>query len=119
MAADDPVLQLSRNVATVTTDTFGLIYDANHEAEQLLCCRWLAGRNLLVFFDGNRARWTTEIEEALSGMERRQIIRVRPKEHRAIPVLVTVTANGPWQLRWTLELISSGSGSPPSRQSPA
>ena len=105
MAADEAVLQLSHDVATVTTDTFGLIHHANHAAEALLCCRGLARRNLLIFFDGNRGRWTTEIQEALSGEERRQVARLRPKERRAIVVMVTLTANGPWQLRWRLETL--------------
>ena len=115
-SAPDGLAQ-SSEIAEVMTEVDGAIRRANRAAATLLNChaRHLRGRNLLIFFDGERASWSAEMTEALMGTTHTRIVRLRPRDRRAVEVMVTVAAANDAELRWTFEFAGcEPSTSPPS-----
>jgi CheY-like chemotaxis protein len=95
--------------AWVLTDPTGLVLDASPLGGRLLgaTARGLYRRNLLVFFDEDRAAWQEAMPRAAAGERIVRPARLRPKERRPMPVQVgleRVDESAPLILLWSFQI---------------
>lgn len=95
--------------AWVISDERGIILDASAEAARLLngSRRGLQQRNLIIFFDDDRAAWQNALARACSGERVVRSGRLRPKERRPVTLSVEIVRSTAWQrpaLHWALEV---------------
>jgi DNA-binding response OmpR family regulator len=86
----------------------GIIIWANEQAAALvnIGVRAVQGRDLLAFFNGDRARVRTEMASAAAGQVCDFDASLRPRERKPFSVRVDVAAaldQGPSELEWTIE----------------
>jgi DNA-binding response OmpR family regulator len=94
--------------AVLVTTQHGIIVWADERAAALLNvgARALQGRDLLVFFNGDRARVRAEMASAAAGHVCDLEASVRPRDRKPVSVRVDLAVSlegGPGQLEWTIE----------------
>jgi hypothetical protein len=99
----------------VVTDPLGFILEASLAVARLLnvTVRGLQQRNLVVFFERDRAAWQFALTRALSGERVVQSGSLRPKERRPLMLTVEISRATAWQrpaLRWIFQLSNSPTG---------
>ncbi len=107
-ALTSPSPPTSRPVAVLVTTRAGIIVSANQAAAALMNTgvRAVQGRDLLAFFNGDRARVRTEMAAATAGQVCGFEVSLRPRERKPLSVRVDLAASldeGPGELEWTLE----------------
>ena len=94
-------------VKWVVTDLYGLLREASPEAAHLfnLSAAGLRGRELLVFFDGEREHWRQALRAAAAGMMVDREGTVRPRDRRPLFIRAEITRTRDWRhgetLLWT------------------
>jgi len=80
-------------VKWVVTDLYGLLLEASREAAQMLnlSVAGLRGRQLLVFFDGEREHWRQALRAAAAGMMVDREGAVRPRDKRPLFIRAEIT----------------------------
>jgi DNA-binding response OmpR family regulator len=106
-APDQPTAE-SRRAVFVTAHS-GIIAWASEEAAALVNhgVRALQGRDLLTFFNGDRARVRAEMASAAAGQVCEFDASLRPRDRKPVSVRVDVAAaldDGPSELEWTIEV---------------
>ena len=94
-------------VKWVVTDLYGLLLEASREAAHMLnlSVAGLRGRQLVVFFDGEREQWRQALRAAAAGMMVDREGAVRPREKRPLAIRAEITRTRDWRhgetLLWT------------------
>ena len=95
------------SVKWVVTDLYGLLLEASREAAHMLnlSVGGLRGRQLLVFFDGEREHWRQALRAAAAGMMVDREGTVRPRDKRPLFIRAEITRTQDWRhgdaLLWT------------------
>ena len=107
-ALTSPSPPTSRARAVISTTRAGIIVSANETAAALMNTgvRAVQGRNLLAFFNGDRARVEAEMASAAAGQVCDFEASLRPRERKPRSVRVDLAPSldgGPSELEWTIE----------------
>ena len=80
-------------VKWVVTDLYGLLLEASREAAHMLnlSVAGLRGRQLVVFFDGEREQWRQALRAAAAGMMVDREGAVRPRDKRPVQVRAEIS----------------------------
>jgi DNA-binding response OmpR family regulator len=103
-----PEQATERPRALLVTTPHGTIVWADETAAALLNVgtRGLQGRDLLVFFNGDRARVRAEMASAVAGQVCDLEASLRPRDRKPVKVRVDLAVSlegGPGELEWTIE----------------
>jgi DNA-binding response OmpR family regulator len=107
-ALTSPHAPTSRARAVIRTTRSGIIVSANETAAALMntVVRAVQGRELLAFFNGDRARVGAEMAAAAAGQVCGSEASLRPRERKPLSVQADLAPSldgGPSELGWTIE----------------